>query len=63
MSSRNGRRFSPVSSIPVKLAVWLVIGMAVAGTFSGCNSTSVSENWPYQGPPKAGTNAIPVPHW
>lgn len=63
MISRNGDSFTSVPSRPVKLAVWLVIVVAVAGIISGCQSPTVGDNWPYQGPPMVGTNTIPVPKW
>lgn len=37
------------------------IGLTLA--LAGCQSPSVQENWPYNGPPMVGTNTIPVPQW
>lgn len=60
MISRNSRAVL----VPVKLVVWLVVGMALAGILSGCQtSPSMGDNWPYHGPPMVGTNTIPVPKW
>lgn len=41
----------------------LALAALAAALLSGCRSTPVSDNWPYQGPPMVGTNTIPVPKW
>jgi hypothetical protein len=62
MISRNGGS-NPVLSLPAKLAVWLVVGIAITGILSGCQSPTVGDDWPYKGVPMVGTNTIPVPKW
>ena len=48
---------------PGKLAVWLVLGIVIAGIISGCQTRTGTDNWPYKGVPMIGTNAIPAPRY